>query len=145
MEIRTFSPEDESVVIALWLECNLTRPWNNPKLDIDRKIKDSPGLFFVGTIDGKIVSSVMAGYDGHRGWVHYLAVHPSFQKRGLGRQLMEYAENALNEIGCPKIDLMVRNSNNDVINFYKKIGYGLDEVVTMSRRLVEDEPYQQKL
>jgi len=83
----------------------------------------------------------MAGYDGHRGWIYYLAIDPKHRKQGLGRQIMAAAEEKLLEIGCPKIDLMVRKNNLDVIEFYEKIGYGHDEVITMSRRLIEEEPY----
>ena len=141
MKIRQYVPDDEEAVIALWKTCNLIKPWNNPHQDIHRKLKDSPELFLVGTINGIIVASVMAGYDGHRGWIYYLAVDPEYRKQGLGRQIMLAAEEKLLEIGCPKINLMVRKNNLDVIKFYEKIGYGHDEVVTMSRRLIEDEPY----
>jgi len=140
MIIRQYLPEDEEAVINLWKICNLTKPWNNPEQDINRKLENSPELFLVGTINGIIVASVMAGYDGHRGWIYYLAVDPEHRKQGLGRQMMTAAEEKLLEIGCPKIDLMVRKNNMDVITFYEKIGYGHDEVITMSRRLIEDEP-----
>ncbi|MBN2075762.1 MAG: GNAT family acetyltransferase [Dehalococcoidales bacterium] len=140
MIIRQYLPEDEETVINLWKICNLTKPWNNPEQDINRKLENSPELFLVGTINGIIVASVMAGYDGHRGWIYYLAVDPEHRKQGLGRQMMTAAEEKLLEIGCPKIDLMVRKNNMDVITFYEKIGYGHDEVITMSRRLIEDEP-----
>lgn len=141
MIIRQYSPEDEEAVINLWKTCNLTKPWNNPNQDINRKLKNSPELFLVGTISGIIVASVMAGYDGHRGWIYYLAVDPEHRKQGLGRKIMAAAEEKLLEVGCPKIDLMVRKNNLGVIRFYEKIGYGHDEVVTMSRRLIEDEQY----
>ncbi|UCC16181.1 MAG: GNAT family acetyltransferase [Dehalococcoidales bacterium] len=141
MILRQYSSGDEEAVINLWQACNLIKPWNNPHQDINRKLKDSPELFLVGTINGIIVASVMAGYDGHRGWIYYLAVDPGYRKQGLGRQIMSVAEEKLLELGCPKIDLMVRRNNPDVFKFYEKIGYGHDEVITMSRRLIEDEPY----
>jgi len=140
MQIRTYKTEDEQQIIKLWLECNLTTAWNNPKRDIARKMQDSPELFFVGEIDGKIVASCMAGYDGHRGWIYYLAVKPDLQKQGAASTLMNHAEKALREIGCPKIDLMVRKTNHKVISFYHKIGYTDDPVVVLSKRLQEDEP-----
>ncbi len=140
MVIRQFLPGDNEAVIDLWKTCNLTKSWNNPEQDINRKLKDSPELFLVGTINRIIVASVMAGYDGHRGWIYYLAVGPGYRKRGLGRQIMAAAEERLLETGCPKIDLMVRKDNMGVIDFYQKIGYGHDEVITMSKRLTEDEP-----
>jgi ribosomal protein S18 acetylase RimI-like enzyme len=141
MIIRQYSPADKEAVINLWKTCNLTKSWNNPEQDIRRKLKDSPELFLVGTIHGIIVASVMAGYDGHRGWIYYLAVDSEYRKQGLGKLIMAAAEEKLVEIGCPKIDLMVRKNNPDVITFYEKIGYGHDEVVTMSKRLIEDGPY----
>jgi ribosomal protein S18 acetylase RimI-like enzyme len=141
MIIRQYSPADREAVINLWKTCNLTKSWNNPEQDINRKLKDSPELFLVGTINDIIFSSVMAGYDGHRGWIYYLAVVPEYRKQGLGNQIMAAAEEKLLDIGCPKIDLMVRKNNPDVITFYEKIGYGHDEVVTMSKRLIEDGPY----
>ena len=76
MEIRPFKIGDEGAVIDLWRRCNLTVPWNNPKLDIQRKLKVDPELFLVGVIGGEIVATVMGGYDGHRGWIYYLAVSP---------------------------------------------------------------------
>jgi ribosomal protein S18 acetylase RimI-like enzyme len=141
MVIRQFLPVDQEAVINLWKTCNLTKSWNNPEQDIRRKLKDSPELFLVGTIHGIIVASVMAGYDGHRGWIYYLAVDSEYRKQGLGKLIMAAAEEKLVEIGCPKIDLMVRKNNLDVISFYEKIGYGHDEVITMSKRLIEDGPY----
>lgn len=141
MQIRRYSLEDEEAVINLWKACDLTKPWNNPSQDINRKMNDSDELFLIGTINSIIVATVMAGYDGHRGWIYYLAVDPEHRKQGLGRQIMAAAEEKLLEIGCPKIDLMVRKNNLNVITFYEKIGYSHDEVITMSRRLIEDEPY----
>ena len=141
MIIRRYSPGDKEAVINLWKVCNLTKPWNNPDQDINRKLADSPDLFLVGTINEKIVASVMVGYDGHRGWIYYLAVDPEHRKQGLGKRIMATAEEKLLEIGCPKIDLMVRKNNLEVITFFEKIGYNHNEVITMSRRLIEDEPY----
>ncbi len=145
MKIRQYSLEDEEAVIRLWQACNLIVPWNNPKKDVERKLDDSSEFFLVGTINEKLVATVMAGYDGHRGWIYYLAVDPEHRKQGLGRQMMVAAEEKLLDVGCPKIDLMVRKNNLEVIKFYEKVGYGHDEVITMSRRLTEDEPYDYPL
>ena len=82
MEIRPFQRSDEAALIALWEECRLTRPWNDPRKDIARKLAVQPELFLVGTVNGEIVGSVMAGYEGHRGWVNYLAVAPRARRRG---------------------------------------------------------------
>ncbi len=125
--------------MALWKECGLTTAANNPYRDIQRKTADSPELFFVGEHQGKIVASCMAGFDGHRGWIYYLAVAPSLQGKGLGARIMRHAEKALLDSGCPKIDLMVRKSNTLVLDFYRNIGYQSDPVVVMSKRLYDDE------
>jgi ribosomal protein S18 acetylase RimI-like enzyme len=136
--IRQYSPEDQKAVIVLWQKCNLTRPWNDPKLDIERKLKVNPELFLVGLLDDKIIATVMGGYEGHRGWVYYLAVDPDNQKRGWGKQIVKAVEDKLLTIGCPKINLMVRTDNLSAVSFYEKIGYKTDDVISMGKRLIED-------
>jgi len=138
MEIREFKIQDEEEVIALWTECKLAVPWNDPKKDIQRKLKVNPELFLVGTTEGRIVATIMGGYEGHRGWVNYLAVSPSHQRKGYGRKMMEYVEAILREKGCPKINLQVRETNSEVIAFYKSIGYAVDNVIGMGKRLESD-------
>ncbi len=107
MKIRVFKETDRENVISLWKDCDLTRPWNNPNKDIDRKVQFQPALFLVGVIKSGIVASAMAGYDGHRGTVFYLAVHPTQQKNGYGKELMKYIEVLLTEIGCPKLNIVL--------------------------------------
>ena len=138
MQIRQFELQDEEQVISLWKECNLVVPWNDPKKDIQRKLKVNPELFLVGIVDNKIVASIMGGYEGHRGWVNYLAVSPSHQRKGYGRQMMEAVEAKLREMGCAKINLQVRETNLAVVEFYKSIGYDLDHVIGMGKRLESD-------
>ncbi len=138
MHIREFRDGDLESVVALWLACDLTRPWNSPHADIERKLADSADLFLVGEVDGVVVCSVMAGYDGHRGWVNYLAVNPSHQGRGLGRELMEAVEQRLLELGCPKVNLQVRDGNDPARAFYEAIGYVRDPVVSYGKRLISD-------
>jgi ribosomal protein S18 acetylase RimI-like enzyme len=138
MHIRTFQPADEAAVIALWQACGLTRPWNDPKRDIARKLTTQPELFLVGTVDDAVMASAMVGYDGHRGWVYYLAVEAAHREGGHGRAVMREAERLLIERGCPKINLLVRSSNAQVIEFYRKLGYAQDEVVSLGRRLIPD-------
>jgi ribosomal protein S18 acetylase RimI-like enzyme len=138
--IRPFEAADEEAVIGLWHRCGLTRPWNDPRKDIARKMKVRPDQFLVGVIDGVIVATVMAGYDGHRGWIYYLGVEPSLQKAGLGQAIMDRAEELLRAEGCPKINLQVRTSNEAVIAFYKRLGYALDDVASMGKRLEPDGP-----
>jgi ribosomal protein S18 acetylase RimI-like enzyme len=138
MEIRQFDPGDEEPVVQLWTECGLVVPSNDPHNDIQRKLKLQPEMFLVGLTDGKIISSVMAGYDGHRGWINYLAVHPDLQGTGIGRLMMQEAEKRLCAAGCPKINLQVRSKNASVIEFYKRIGFKTDDVVSLGKRLQRD-------
>jgi ribosomal protein S18 acetylase RimI-like enzyme len=139
--IRIFEASDEPAVLKLWRDCRLLVPWNNPIADIQRKVVDSPDLFFVGEANGELLASCMAGYDGHRGWIYYLAVRPGHRGQGFGRQLMAHAELQLAKRGCPKLELMVRNSNEPVISFYENRGFGVDPVVVMSKRLSQDDPH----
>jgi ribosomal protein S18 acetylase RimI-like enzyme len=139
MDIRAYAPSDEADVVALWQRCGLTRPWNNPEKDIRRKLAVRPDLFLVGTLNGKIVASVMAGYDGHRGWINYLAVCPDHRKLGLGRRIMNRAESLLREVGCPKINLQIRSDNTEAMAFYKRLGFSMDEVVSLGKRLEADQ------
>ena len=138
MNIRAFQSDDEAAVVALWKECGLTRPWNDPHKDIARKREVQPELFLVGTIDDAVMASVMAGYEGHRGWVNYLAVAPSHRGKGHARALMKHVEDELLRRGCPKVSLLVRNSNRDALEFYRRIGYAQDESVSLGKRLIED-------
>jgi ribosomal protein S18 acetylase RimI-like enzyme len=139
MDIRPFRLADEEAVITLWTACSLVRPWNDPRADIRRKLTQQPELFLIGDLDGVIVATVMAGYDGHRGWVHYLAVDPTRHRQGLGRQLMAEVEQQLRDRGCPKLSLQVRSDNREVLAFYRGLGYGEDQVVSMGKRLILDE------
>lgn len=138
IEVRPFQLIDADAVIALWERCDLVRPWNDPKKDIRRKLKAQPDLFLVGILEGQIVATVMAGYEGHRGWINYLAVAPEHQRKGLGRSMMAAAERRLRELGCPKINLQIRTSNRGVITFYERLGYKVDDVVSLGKRLEED-------
>jgi len=135
MNIRPFEIKEEDAVIQLWTDCGLVRSWNNPNKDIACKLTVNPEWFLVGAIDHTIMASVMAGYDGHRGWIYYLAVHPDFQKNGYGQQIMQAAEKMLKEAGCPKINLQVRTSNTKMVKFYERIGFAMDDVVSMGKRL----------
>jgi ribosomal protein S18 acetylase RimI-like enzyme len=138
MQIRTFQAADESAVVALWDECGLTRPWNDPHKDIARKLAVQPELFLVGVIDAALMASVMAGYEGHRGWMNYLAVAPRLRGRGYGRALVEHVERLLLERGCPKINLQVRASNPEAVAFYRRLGYAQDESISLGKRLIVD-------
>jgi ribosomal protein S18 acetylase RimI-like enzyme len=136
--IRPYQPQDEEAVIELWLQCNLVVPQNNPERDIKRKLRVNPEWFLVGVLGGHIVATCMAGYEGHRGWINYLAVSPHHRRQGIGRRVMEEAEKRLKSAGCPKINLQVRETNHAVIKFYERIGYTKDLVVSMGKRLEKD-------
>lgn len=134
-EIRVFRAEDEPEVVALWEACGLVVPWNVPSDDISLKVAFQPELFFVALQADRLVGSVMAGYEGHRGWINYLAVDPSLRRSGLGRELMEHCETQLGALGCPKINLQVRGGNKDVLAFYERLGYRVDDTVGLGKRL----------
>jgi len=136
--IRSYQPQDEAAVVQLWLQCNLVVPQNNPERDIERKLRVKPEWFLVGILGGHIVATCMAGYEGHRGWINYLAVSPHHQRQGIGRRIMEEAEKRLKAAGCPKINLQVRETNRSVIQFYERIGYTRDPVASMGKRLEPD-------
>ena len=138
MNIRPFQKTDTEDLVALWQACGLTVPWNDPRKDITRKLQVGREFFLVGELNGRLIASVMGGYEGHRGWVNYLAVHPEFQGSGYGRDLMTAVEEKLLAAGCPKINLQVRESNSGVIQFYEKIGYKNDHVVSFGKRLIPD-------
>jgi ribosomal protein S18 acetylase RimI-like enzyme len=141
MNIRVFDIADTASVIALWQLCGLVVPQNDPELDISRKLAVNPELFLVGTDsaeDREIVATVMGGYEGHRGWINYLAVDPTHRGRGFGRAIMSAVEERIHALGCPKINLQVRSSNVSVIRFYQSLGYGDDNVVGLGKRLSQD-------
>ena len=133
--IRVFREADRGAVVALWNACDLVVPWNVPEDDIAKKLAFQPALFFVAEHAGEVVGSVMAGYEGHRGQINYLAVRPDLQGSGLGRELMEFAENRLRELAAPKINLQVRARNRGVIAFYESLGYSVDDTVKLGKRL----------
>ena len=138
IKIRPYEPQDEEEVVRLWTNCGLVVPWNDPHHDIRRKLKVQSGMFLVGCLSDQIIATVMAGYEGHRGWINYLAVHPNHQRSGIGRRIMDEAESLLQEAGCPKMNLQVRSTNINVIKFYKTIGYKVDDVVSLDKRLEPD-------
>ena len=137
--IKSYRESDKQDIIQLWKECGLIVPWNNPQRDIERKVSTQPELFLVGSINDEIIATAMVGYDGHRGWVYYLAVLPKYQKYGFGKQMMNSAEGYLKKMGCPKINIMVRDTNLDVINFYESVGYKTEAITTFGKRLIPDE------
>jgi ribosomal protein S18 acetylase RimI-like enzyme len=138
MEIRPYRAADEDAVVELWQRCLLVRPWNDPRKDIRRKLTTQAELFLVGILQGSVVATIMAGYDGHRGWVNYLAVAAAHRNKGYGRTLMRRAEELLTARGCPKLNIQVRTDNREALQFYRKIGYVADEAVSLGKRLIPD-------
>lgn len=136
--IRPYQPADEEPLLALWRECGLVRPQNDPRKDIARKLRVNPEWFLVAESDGRIVGAVMAGYEGHRGWINYLAVAPERRRGGLGRRLMAEAERLLRAAGCPKINLQVRPDNREVLAFYGRIGFAVEGAISLGKRLEQD-------
>ena len=133
--LRAYNSSDETAVVELWNRCGLIVPWNNPQRDIALKIEFQPELFLVGESDGKVIATIMAGYEGHRGWLNYLAVAPEYQGQGIGRRIVEEAIDRLQATGCPKINLQIRASNQDVIKFYQRLGFSVEDVISMGKRL----------
>ena len=133
--IREYRQDDQAAVIALWYDSGLVRPPNDPASDIALKMSHSPELFLVGTLDETVIATVMIGYEGHRGWINYLAVAPTKRSASYGRQMMEHAELLLRSLGCPKINLLVRTTNSQVIAFYETLGFKQDAVISLGKRL----------
>jgi ribosomal protein S18 acetylase RimI-like enzyme len=143
MQVRAYAPPDEAAVVTLWRACDLVRPWNDPRKDIARKLLVQPELFLVAemTVAGQapqLVGTAMSGYDGHRGWLYYLAVAPGLQRMSIGRRLVAEVEQRLLAMGCPKINLLVRDTNTAVKAFYAKLGYTVDASTSLGKRLIPD-------
>jgi ribosomal protein S18 acetylase RimI-like enzyme len=136
MEITTYKESDAKEVAELWRVVFSDAPAHNvPEEDIRRKMEVQPELFFVSRIDGDLAGTAMAGYDGHRGWVYYVATHPKYRRQGVGRALMERVEDALRKIGCPKLNLQVRSNNYEAVTFYRRLGYDIEDRVSMAKKL----------
>ncbi|CAN7465661.1 GNAT family acetyltransferase [Paraburkholderia sp. DD10] len=142
LSIRRFDASDTDAVVALWQEAfpeyrDVTRPQRNPHLSIANKLATQPELFFVAVLGGRIVGTVMGGYDGHRGWLYSLAVDASLRRHGIGTRLVAHVETALTERGCPKLNLQVLSAKADVRAFYEALGYRADAVISLGKRLGE--------
>ena len=135
LHIRPYQSDDEEQVVALWYCCNLVRHGINPQEEIRRKVTFQPELFLVGLLECQVVATVMAGYEGRRGWLNYVAVSPEYQRQGLGRRIVESAIAQLKEKGCPKVNLQIVVSNQSVVSFYEGLGFAVEELVSMGRRL----------
>jgi ribosomal protein S18 acetylase RimI-like enzyme len=137
IEFRAIMDEDVGAVIALWKSCGLTRPWNSPEKDIAFARGKLHSDILVGAIDGKVVASIMVGHDGHRGSFYYVAVDPEHQRHGIGQALIGAGEKWLKERGVWKVNLLIRQENADVQGFYERLGYEVNEVMSMGQRLID--------
>jgi ribosomal protein S18 acetylase RimI-like enzyme len=143
LNIKPYHLDNQQAVINLWQACNLVVAWNDPVKDIQRKMLVDPDLFLIGQLPGdpsdEIIATVMGGYEGHRGWINYLAVSPKHQRKGYARAMMQQVEILIQNKGCPKINLQVRGTNTEVIQFYQAIGYDVENAVGLGKRLIPDD------
>ena len=136
VEIKPYGSEDQSQVVALWKTgFPDDPPWNEPVSVIRRKLTVQPELFLIGHVNNRIVATVMAGFDGVRGWIHHLAVHAEYRRKGIATMLMHSAEQGLEAQGCPKVNLQVRETNTAVISFYRSLGYDVEERISLGKLL----------
>ena len=137
MKISEFTDDQIDKLIALWKKCGPTRSWNNPEKDIARKNSDKNGKFLIGQIDEVLTASIMTGYDGHWGSLNYLAADPDLSGAGYGKILIAEAEQLLLSVSFPKIDFCVRADNDKVVKFYHQLGYAVEPVHLLGKRLIK--------
>ena len=135
LDISDLRPDETDAAVALWEACGLTRPWNDPRADIALALGKPSSTVLAGRVDGKLVATAMAGSDGHRGWVYYLAVDPAAQRKGCGTAMMQAAADWLRANNVPKLHVMIRSENLAVAAFYTKLGYEKSDTITMAKRL----------
>lgn len=135
MEIAEATDADGEQIIELWKEVGLVRPWNDPRSDLRLAREHVGSQVLVGLAGRQVICSVLVGFDGHRGWLYYLAVRPAHQRQGLGRLMVHEAERWLTGRGAPKAQLMVRADNSHVAAFYRRLGYEPQDVLVLGRRL----------
>jgi ribosomal protein S18 acetylase RimI-like enzyme len=136
LDIRPYREGDEADVVALWTKVFPdSRPWNQPLAYIQRKLAAQPQLFLVGVQGGRVIATVLGGYDGVRGWIYHLAVAPAQRRHGYGRAMMAAVEARLRALGCPKINLQIVSTNGGVADFYERLGYAVEYRISMGRRL----------
>jgi len=136
LQIRAYKEQDKSDVVNLWKQVLADEaPHNDPETAIGKKVLFDDNLFFVAIVDDALVGTVMGGYDGHRGWIYAVAVNPAFCRRGIGTALIKHMEAVLKELGCLKANLQVRSRNRQVVKFYEKLGFNVEENISMGKRL----------
>lgn len=136
MDIRPYETSDFDGVSALWDEAFPNDPpWNRAEIAIPEKLAFQADLLFVGVEEGRVIGSVMAGYDGHRGWLYSVAVGQGIRRGGVGTALVRHAEQALQALGCAKVNLQVRATNAAVVRFYERLGYAIEERVSLGKQI----------
>ena len=135
--LRQYIPADQNDLVELWSVCGLLRPWNDPLEDIHLCVNMPSSELVVADSAGQLIGSAMLGHDGHRGWVYYLAVHPNWQRNGIGRSLMSYAEGWMDQHQVPKIQAMIRADNLPVRGFYRRLGYQDNDAQVVEKILIE--------
>lgn len=133
--VRAYQDSDKFNVIELWNQVGLVTPQNNSAVDIERKLRVNPELFLVTEVHNTVVGTIMGGYEGHRGWINYLAVSLAHQRQGIATAMMSEVQLKLSAMGCAKINLQVRNNNHEAIRFYQALGYIDDNVIGLGKRL----------
>ena len=136
VEIRAYENADHDDVVQLWRLVFPNAPArNDPVLNIRRKLQAGPELFLVASVDSRVVGTTMAGFDGHRGWLHLIAVAPEQRRQGIGSEMIREAEDRLAALGCPKVNLQVRASSPEAVGFYQRLGYAVEERISMGKVL----------
>lgn len=132
MKIRTYKTSDKNSVISLWKKVfNPQKPHNDPKTAIDMKTKHNDGLFFIAKENNQVIGTIIAGFDGHRGWLYSLALHPQHRRKGIGSKLVKKAIGELKKLGCLKVNLQINSDNDEVVEFYKKNGFLIEDRISM--------------
>lgn len=122
-------------IVELWRTCDLVRPWNDPVIDAETAIDAPMAMLIVAEEDAQVIGTTMVGYDGHRGWIYYVAVAPERRGRGIAREMIQVAEDWLADRGAPKVQLMVRGDTLDVADYYRRLGYEDSDCVVLGKRL----------
>ncbi|WP_434618906.1 GNAT family acetyltransferase [Azospirillum sp. B2RO_4] len=138
--VRPCTGEDCDAVVALWTACGLVVPWNDPAADFALALSKTSSTVLAAVADDRLVATAMVGQDGHRGWIYYVAVDPALQGRGLGRRMVAEAEDWLTAAGMPKVQLLVRETNQRVLAFYERLGYARSPVTMMQKWLTNPSP-----
>lgn len=134
MHVTEIGPAEVDELVNLWETAGLTRPWNDARADAHAALENPTSTVLGGIDDGALVAAAMAGYDGHRGWIWYVAVDPSRQGEGLGKTIAEEAVEWLRRRGAPKVELLVRGGNDAAVRFWRRLGFDVEDSVVMGRR-----------